>query len=251
MAPNVDVALPASLRQYVAMTRCTARLFIAALAILVCRGLVSAETVGGPVRQDSGPLRELSTHAGSGSRPVRAGAIGLRDGNAGSLSGHSVRGSVTGDVVSGPVREISGGPVTSGLRSSGRRTVTDVSAGAVTKDIDSPLREVVGAPVSGLGQLQQRLRRIEPLPREATLPLEPAPNGGEALPDEATEGDLPEADRQARQPSDHAEHDAEALQAATESADLAAQDSDERQESDDADQDQWPEVSAAPEGVGD
>jgi hypothetical protein len=146
----------------------------ATFALLLSGRIATAQVYGGPVRQDSGPIRELSTNVGDGSGPVRERAGGLRDANAGRLSGNSVRGSVTGDLVSGPVSDISLGPVTSGRPSSGGGTVTDVSAGAVTKDIDSPIRAGIAAPVRGLGPLQERLRAIEPLPREETMSEEAA-----------------------------------------------------------------------------
>ena len=151
-------------------------------ALLLSGSIAAAQVYGGPVRQDSGPIRELSTNVGDGSGPVRERAGGLRDGNAGRLSGNSVRGSATGDLVSGPVSDISLGPVTSGRPSSGGGTVTDVSVGAVTKDIDSPIRAGIAAPVRGLGPLQEQLRAIRPLPREETM-AEDAAQASAELPD--------------------------------------------------------------------
>ena len=137
-----------------------------AVTVLVGSSGAHAEMPGGPVRRDSGPLRELSTNVGDGSGPVRESGGTLREASAGRLSGNSVRGSVSGDLVSGPVSDISAGPVTSGRSMSGHGTVTDVSAGAVTKDIDSPIREGIAAPVHSLGPLREQLRALEPLPRE-------------------------------------------------------------------------------------
>jgi len=205
------------------MVCCTLRVLISAAGVLLYGSVAVAQGVGGPVRQDSGPLRELSTNAGDGGRSVREGSGGLRDSNAGRLSGNSVRGSVTGDVVSGPVGEVSGGPVTSGFRSAGRRTVTDISAGAVTKDIDSPLREVVGAPVRSLGPLQEQLREIQPLPRDVSIPVEPGPDPGEDLPNESADVDQAQLSEFPEQPQYDLEGEPEATQAATEPAEPGEQ----------------------------
>jgi hypothetical protein len=168
-----------------------------------------AQVGGGPVRQDSRPVSEGSSNVGAGSGPVHDSGGSVREGNAGRLSGNSVRGSVTADVLSGPVSDISAGPVTSRQPVSGGGTVTDSSAGAVTKDIDSPIREGIAEPVQGLGRLQQQLRAIEPLPREETGEQEtagqadieaveptPAPPEAAAVPqsDETAEPDGGEAD---------------------------------------------------------
>lgn len=138
---------------------------LTATLALPCAAAI-AQVGGGPVRQDSRPVSEGSTNVGAGSGPVHDSGGSVREGNAGRLSGNSVRGSVTGDLVSGPVSDISAGPVTSRQPVSGGGTVTDSSAGAVTKDVDSPIREGIAEPVQGLGRLQQQLRAIEPLPRE-------------------------------------------------------------------------------------
>jgi hypothetical protein len=134
---------------------------------------VSAETAGKPVGQGSGPVRDLSKNVGAGSGPVR-GSVGPGAVNSAPLGGNSVRASVNGDVVSGPVSDITVGAVTSGRTVSGGGTVEQSSAGAVTKDIRSPLGEVISQPLRELGPLQARLRAIQPAPRTGPIPGEPS-----------------------------------------------------------------------------
>jgi hypothetical protein len=103
------------------------------------------------------------------------GSVGAGSLNAGPLSGNPVRGSVTGDVVSGPLSDISVGPVTADNPMAGGGTVGQASAGAVTKDLASPLGQMISAPLHDLGPLQDRLRAIQPLPRNGPAPEEAAP----------------------------------------------------------------------------
>jgi hypothetical protein len=131
-----------------------------------------AEVGGEPVRQGSGPLSDLSTNGGAGSGPVHQRGRSVRDGSMGNLGGNPVRGSVTGDVRSGPVSELSVGPATESRPVTGGGTVTDSSAGAVKKDITSPLGEMISAPLHELGPLQEQLRAVQPLPRLTPLPSE-------------------------------------------------------------------------------
>lgn len=126
--------------------------------VLVLSSPAIAQVPGGPVRQGSGPIRELSTNVGTGSGPVRESGGSVHEGTAGRLSGNPVRGSVTGNLLSGTVSDISAGPVTSGRAISG----------------GSPLREGIAEPVHGLDRLQQQLRAIQPLPREEGSAEEPS-----------------------------------------------------------------------------
>ena len=174
-----------------------------AATLALSSAVAVAQVGGGPVRQDSRPVSEGSTNVGTGSGPVHDSGGSVHEGNAGRLSGNSVRGSVTADVLSGPVSDISAGPVTSRQPVSGGGTVTDSSAGAVTKDVDSPIREGIAEPVLGLGRLQQQLRAIEPLPREETGEQETVGQAGieaadptPAPPEAAAE---PESDKAAEQ----------------------------------------------------
>ena len=122
----------------------------------------------------SGPVSGLSTNVGDGSGPVR-GSVGAGSLNGGRFSGKPVRGSVTGDVVSGPFSDISAGSVTADNPMAGGGSVGQASAGAVKKDVDSPLGQMISAPLRDLGPLQDRLRAIRPLPRNAPALDEAAP----------------------------------------------------------------------------
>jgi hypothetical protein len=179
--------------------------------VLALSSTTMAQLSGGPVGQDSGPVRERSTNVGTGSGPVRESGGSVHDGNAGRLSGNSVRGSVTGDLRSGPVSDVSAGPVTSRNPVFGGGSVTEGSTGAVSKDASSPIREGIARPVQELGGLLQQLRAIQPLPREGVPPEEEPeePAVEVPTPEEQTEEDTtqqvpepPEANAQAAPESD-------------------------------------------------
>ncbi len=202
---------PASSRCAQAGSRCH-HLFprftrLATLATLLLMAPAVAQLPGGPVRRDSGPLAELSTNVGAGSGPVRDTGGSLRQGTARRLGGSSVRASATGDVLSGPVSDLSAGPVTAGQPVTGGGTVGQSSVGAVMKDRDSPLGEVISEPLRELGALQERLRALQPLPRNAQL-------SNESQLEEGAEGagDMvnTEAERREPLPEEPPEHIAEA-----------------------------------------
>jgi hypothetical protein len=159
----------------------TTPLLCAALALAAAPAF--AQVKGHPVKEGSGPLREISTNAGSGSPPVYAPDRSLRAGSAGPLSGRAVAEATTGTVTSGTFSDVSTGPVTAHLGVSGGGPPGDASVGAVTRDANAPLRAsrplpaVAAEPVYDLGPLQQQLRAIEPLPREGTTTDEEAGNG--------------------------------------------------------------------------
>jgi hypothetical protein len=139
--------------------------------IALLSGRVQAQLPGQPVGQGSGPVSELSTNIGAASRPVHQPGRSVRDAGTGRLSGNSVRGSVSGDLVSGPVSEISVGPVTANVPVTSS-SVGESSSGAVKKDVNSPLGEMISQPLRELGALQEQLRAIQPLPRNTPLPSE-------------------------------------------------------------------------------
>src|SRR5256885_237101 len=99
--------------------------------ILVFAHTAAAQVGGGPVHQGSGPLSELSTNVGAGSGPVSGAGGSIRAGSPGRLSGNSVRESVTGDVLSGPVSDVTVGAVTADQPVTGGAAVSESSAGAV------------------------------------------------------------------------------------------------------------------------
>lgn len=158
-------------------------------SLLWAGAAANAQVTGGPIRRDSGPLRERSTNVGAGSGPVRDSGGSVYEGSGGTIGGNSVRGSVSGDLHSGPVSDISRGPVTSDNPVFGGGSVSEGSAGAVTKDASSPIRASIAQPVQGLEGLQRQLQEIQPLPREE-LPVEE--QTGEATPEVPTPEEPPE-----------------------------------------------------------
>ena len=70
-------------------------------------------------------------------------------------------------MLSGPVSEVSRGPVASG-RTMTSGSVHSISAGAVKKDIDRPLGERISDPLTELEPLQETLRAL----REGRVPAE-------------------------------------------------------------------------------
>jgi len=128
-----------------------------------------AQVKGRPVGEGSGPLSEMSTNLRAGSAPVSAPRRSLSEDTAGRLGGNPVRGSLQYDVRSGPVSEVSVGPVTSG-RAMTAAPVAAASVGAVTKDAGAPLGARISEPLRDLGPLQASLRALQPLPRSADVP---------------------------------------------------------------------------------
>jgi len=148
--------------------RCTLRVLTPVLLVL-------AAPLAAQVHQDGGPLSERSTNAGNDSAPVHERGRSVRDGSAGELGGNPVRGSSTGTVLSGPVADVTVGSATIHQGVSGTGTMTDASVGAVTKDVASPLREVISQPINQLRPLQEQLRSVRPLaPDESPPSDEPA-----------------------------------------------------------------------------
>jgi hypothetical protein len=148
-----------------------------AMAVALLGGLVlpfqatRAQVKGKPVREGSGPVSEISTNVGAGSAPVHVRGASPRDRDPARLSGNSVRASAARDLRSGPVSEISSGPV-SARRDLGRTvTVTESSTGAVKLDRAAPIGERIADPLRELGDLQEHLRNVQPLPPAESEPL--------------------------------------------------------------------------------
>jgi hypothetical protein len=145
------------------------RLAVVGTALLVVIGFPcrssQAQVKSRPVSEGSGPVSEISTNVGTGSAPVHVRGQTVRTGNPARLSGNSVRASAARDVRSGPVSEISAGPVSAQRQSRKTVMMTDSSAGAVKLDRDSAIGERIADPLRELGALQDQLRNVQPLPR--------------------------------------------------------------------------------------
>jgi len=132
--------------------------------------LLDGRLVAEPVGEDSGPVSELSRPIGEG-RPVSSGRGPTLGESSGIVNSPPVSGSSVGSMISGPVSEISSGAVTSYKPMTGGGSITENSAGAVTKDIASPLGEPIADPLRDLGPLQARLRTLR---QQLSLPSAPA-----------------------------------------------------------------------------
>lgn len=152
-----------------------------ALVVLFDVACAYAQVHSDPVHTDSRPLADVSANVGAGSQPVHESGRSVRDGSLGGLGGlggNSVRDSVSGDVRSGPVSDVSAGPVTSWRPVSGGGTMTDASVGSVGSDTRAGIAEQALQPVRDLGPLVEQLRAIQPLPDDGTLP-EAQPEAGQ------------------------------------------------------------------------
>lgn len=116
---------------------------------------VSAQTVG----SDSGPLSEVSRSLKDSSRPVHERGRTVSEGSVGSMKSGPVRGNRRMGMLSGPVSEISVGPVSAGRSMTGGGSVAEHSSGAVKQEMDRSLGEQVYDLQRALGPLQDRVRQ--------------------------------------------------------------------------------------------
>lgn len=184
----------------------SARLVVLAVVLSVtgARGQMHSD----PVHTDGRPLADVSANVGAGSRPVYENGRSVSESSLGRLSGNSVRGSVSGDVHSGPVSDVSAGPVTSWQPVSGGGTMTDASAGSVHSEMRAEMAAQALEPVRDLGPLVEQLRAIQPVPDSGPLPeaeseAQPQDEIEEAAPDEQDAPDVAApADDQEAAPSE-------------------------------------------------
>lgn len=154
-----------------------------------------------PVGAGSGPVSGMSTNVRRGSRSV-GGQGSVRSTSSGPLSGNAVRGASTGSMHSGPLSSLSVGSVATKL--------PPAAAPAPPADYFPPANEGFteeaeeesfqeAGPVYDLEPLSERLRAVEPLPRDApaTAATESEAELPEHEPDELANeevGDTGEAD---------------------------------------------------------
>jgi hypothetical protein len=108
--------------------------------------------------EGAGPLSDISTPLRNPSVSVHDGAQTLGESSSGSVHSGPVRDSTTRSMLSGPVSEISRGPMRQPQPSLSGGSQTEASAGAVKHDIASPLGERISQPLRELGALQQQMR---------------------------------------------------------------------------------------------
>jgi len=137
---------------------------IALLLLVITPPAVHAE-VGrsASVRDGSGSVSDGRRSVQPSHGSVRGDARSVHEGSAPLRRANPVRDGSSGPVTSGPVSEMSLGPVTEHQGVIGNGGVGAGSAGAVTKDLDSPLGEMIADPVRDLSRLHEQLRNLQPL----------------------------------------------------------------------------------------
>ncbi len=167
---------------------------------------ISAGEGSGPLSDVSRPLRDDSTSVHDRSLTIGEASVGpMRSG--------PVRDVGVRSMLSGPVSELSRGPVREPHPPLTRGSVTEASAGAVKHDIASPLGERISEPLRELAPLQKQMRALRQQAEQAALtgasepavpPFDEAAAASEiAVPEEDAsapdeEGDDLEAEREAR-----------------------------------------------------
>lgn len=126
------------------------------LAVLA-PAFIASPTAGQPI--GSGPLSEISRGLSNDSRPVHERGRTVSEGSVGSMKSGPVRGGRRTSMISGPVSDVSVGPVTSGRPMTGGGSMTENSAGAVKHELDHSLGEQVYDLQQALGPLQERLQQ--------------------------------------------------------------------------------------------
>jgi len=119
------------------------------------------------VRDGSGSVSDGRRSVRPSHGSVRGDARSVHDGSAPRRRANPVRDGSSGPVTSGPVSEMSRGPVTEHRGVVGNGGVGAASAGAVTKDLASPLGEMIADPVRDLSRLHEQLRTLRPLSPDA------------------------------------------------------------------------------------
>ena len=160
-------------------TRASNYTLIVFLLLIVTQPLHAEVGRSAPVREGSGSVSDGRRSVRPSHGSVRGDARPVHEGSAPRRRANPVRDGSSGPVTSGPVSEMSLGPVTEGRGVVGQGGVGAASAGAVTKDIDSPLGEMIADPVRDLSRLHEQLRNVQPLSPDA------ADADGPFLPDES------------------------------------------------------------------
>ena len=121
------------------------------------------------VSVDGGPLDEVSRPVSEGSRNVHERGRTVSEGSSGSMKSGPVRDSRTRGMVSGPVSEVSSGPVGDGRPMTGGGSQREASSGAVKNELDRSLGEQLSNPRQ-LQALQDSLRALRLNAGESAAP---------------------------------------------------------------------------------
>jgi hypothetical protein len=160
-----------------------------------------------PVGEGSGPVSELSVPFGPGSRPVHERGRTVREGSGGPVISGPVRDPGTRSMKSGPVSELSRGPVSEGRAMSGSGSIGWFSAEAVKKDLASPIGEHISNPLTELAPLQDILRQRAMAPPVDAVAELPALAADGAPSHEAAEAEARFVEEPIELPEEHSEEE--------------------------------------------
>jgi hypothetical protein len=124
--------------------------------------------------EGAGPMSDVGGPMHDGSAPVH-GAPSVGESSGGPVHSRPVRDGDGRSMHSGPVSDISSGPMTEPRPPITSGAMSEASAGAVTHDIDSPLGERISQPVRELEPLRQQMRAQRERAEHAALLAQSAP----------------------------------------------------------------------------
>jgi len=119
--------------------------------------------------EGAGTLSDVSRPVGEGSAPVGEGSETIGEASVGTMHSAPVRDPGTRGMLSGPVSEMSRGPVYQRQQPRYGDSVTEASAGAVKHDVASPLGERISQPLRELAPLQAEMRARRARAEQAAL----------------------------------------------------------------------------------
>jgi hypothetical protein len=156
-----------------------AGLFLAGSALAQVRQPGESLSAG----EGAGPLSDVSTNVGHGSRAVHDEAQTLGETSGGPVRSGPISDWNTRSMLSGPVSSMSQGPVYEPRPSLSGGSVTEASAGAVKHDVTSPLGTRISDPLRELGPLQEQMRARRQQAEQEALgrAVEPAVPPAEAI----------------------------------------------------------------------
>lgn len=119
--------------------------------------------------EDAGPLSDVSRPLRDDSASVHDGLGTIGENSAGPVRSGPVRDGRARSMLSGPVSEVSQGPMTEPRPPLTSGAVAEASAGAVKHDIASPLGERISEPLRELGALRAQMRARRKQAEKAAL----------------------------------------------------------------------------------
>jgi hypothetical protein len=147
-----------------------------------------------PAGEGSGPVSELSVPLGTGAAPVHERGRTVREGSGGPIKSGPVRDAGTRSMKSGPVSELSRGAAVEGRAMTGSGSIGASSAGAVKKNLASPLGERISDPLSELAPLRDILRQRAAATGQEAAAVERPVSAGDGASSDAADREPPAAD---------------------------------------------------------